>query len=293
MPRRPSVPLELKQGPFTAAEATARGVTPKKLRGASYCRVGVGLYRWVGLKEGPELRLAAIARRLPPGAAFSGRTAARLHGLDMGADDPIEVTIPQPTTVTRRSGAVVHRASLKRSEVVVRLGLAATSALRTVVDLASRDPLTEGVVVADQFLHAKLVTMTQLHDYVATHRGASGIARQRRVFDLAEPGAESPMETRLRMVLILAGLSRPEVQISIYDHRKRFLGRPDLLYREQRLAIEYDGGNHRDRLVDDNRRQNLLIGFGLRLLRFTAADVYGNPELVVMQVRQALSIRLT
>ena len=81
------------------------------------------------------------------------------------------------------------------------------------------------------------------------------------------------METRLRMLLVLAGLPRPEIQVSIYDDEGRFLGRPDLLYRDQRLALEYDGGNHRDRLVDDNRRQNGLIGGGLRLLRFTAADV--------------------
>jgi very-short-patch-repair endonuclease len=57
------------------------------------------------------------------------------------------------------------------------------------------------------------------------------------------------------------------------------------------LAIEYDGGNHRDRLVEDHRRQNGLINAGLRLLRFTAADVYGNPDLVAMQVRHALAAR--
>ena len=96
------------------------------------------------------------------------------------------------------------------------------------------------------------------------------------------------METRLRMLLVLAGLPCPEVQVSIRDDEGRFLGRPDLLYRLQRLAIEYDGGNHRDRMVDDNRRQNGLIGAGFRLLRFTAADVYGTPDIVAMQVRHCL-----
>ncbi len=97
------------------------------------------------------------------------------------------------------------------------------------------------------------------------------------------------METRLRMLLVLAGLPQPEVQLSVRDDEGRFLGRPDLLYRRQRLAIEYDGGNHRDRLVDDNRRQNRLIGAGFRILRFTAADVYGTPESVAMQVRHSLA----
>lgn len=54
------------------------------------------------------------------------------------------------------------------------------------------------------------------------------------------------------------------------------------------MAVEYDGGNHRDRLVDDNRRQNRLIVAGFCILRFTAADVYGSPETVVTQVRHAL-----
>ena len=82
------------------------------------------------------------------------------------------------------------------------------------------------------------------------------------------------METRLRMLLLLAGLPRPEVQVSICGDQGRFLGRPDLLCRRQRLALEYEGGIYRDRMVEDNRRQNGLVGASYRMLRFTAADVY-------------------
>src|SRR2546427_3173890 len=60
--------------------------------------------------------------------------------------------------------------------------------------------------------------------------------------------------------------------------KSRFLGRPDLLYRLHRLAIEYDGGNHRDRLFDDNRRQNGLVLAGLPLLPFTAAYLNWTPH---------------
>ena len=211
------------------------------------------------------------------------------HGLDMTPCNPIEVTIPEPIGGGRRAGASVRQAALATEEIAQRRGLPTTSALRTVVDLGGRDPLTEGVVAADQFLHAGLVTIAELRAYIAKHPRAKGIARLRRVVDLAEPKAESAMETRLRMLLVLARLPRPEVQVPIQDGRGRFLGRPDLLYRLQRLAIEYDGGNHRDRLVDDNRRQNDLVGADLRFLRFTAADVYGRPDTVVMQVRHGLS----
>ena len=97
------------------------------------------------------------------------------------------------------------------------------------------------------------------------------------------------MESRLRMVLVLGGLPRPRAQVSIHDRWGRFVGRPDLFYEQQRLGIEYDGGIHRERLAEDNRRQNKLLNAGVRLLRFTAADVMGNPGWVVTQVRLILA----
>jgi very-short-patch-repair endonuclease len=183
---------------------------------------------------------------------------------------------------------IVRRAALARDEIVARRGFPTTTALRTVADLGGRESLTEGVVATDLAMHAGLVSLAQLRAHIAEHPGAKGVARLRRVVGLAEPKAESAMETRLRVLLALARLPRPEVQASIHDERGRFLGRPDLLFRDDRLAIEYDGGYHRDRLVEDNRRQNRLVASGFRLLRFTAADVYGNPEAVVSQVRREL-----
>ena len=111
----------------------------------------------------------------------------------------------------------------------------------------------------------------------------------RRVLEFAEAGAESPMETRLRMLLVLNGLPRPEVQVTIRDEAGSIIGRPDLFYREQRLGLEYDGETHRFSLVEDNRRQNRLLLADVRLLRFTGSDVLRRAEGVVIQVRNALA----
>ena len=92
------------------------------------------------------------------------------------------------------------------------------------------------------------------------------------------------METRLRWLLISAGLPRPEVQTNLHDMTGRFVGRGDLYYKDARLVIEFDGGNHRDRLVEDNRRQNALVNAGYRILRFTASDIYNRPETILAQV---------
>jgi very-short-patch-repair endonuclease len=285
------VPAALRTRPFNAAEARGAGVKRGQLRGPHFRSLGSGLYHWAGLKESSQLILAGVARRMPPGAAFSGLTAAWLHGLDVAPCDPIEVTIPEPGGSSRLAGASVRRAPLAAGEIVLRRRLPTTTAFRTAVDLGGRSVVMEGVVAIDLFLHAELVSMAELRDYVADHSGAKGIARLRRALDLAEPKAESAMESRLRMQLVMARLPRPEVQVSVKDERGRFLGRPDLLYPRQRLAIEYDGGHHRDRMVEDNRRQNGLVGAGYRLLRFTAADVYGASETVVMQVRHALAAK--
>jgi very-short-patch-repair endonuclease len=95
------------------------------------------------------------------------------------------------------------------------------------------------------------------------------------------------------MILVVGGLPRPEAQVSIHDRWGRFLGRPDLYYRDQKLGIEYDGGTHRDTMADDNRRQNRLLRSGVRLLRFTAGDVLGNPGAIVAQVGALLRERPT
>ncbi|HUE60748.1 MAG TPA: DUF559 domain-containing protein, partial [Acidimicrobiales bacterium] len=116
-----------------------------------------------------------------------------------------------------------------------------------------------------------------------------GIRTMRRVVELVEPAAESAMESRLRMLLVLAGLPRPRAQVVIHDESGRFVGRPDLYYDRHRLGIEYDGAVHRDSLAKDNRRQNRLLNAGVRLLRFTAADVLGDPASVVTQVRRMLA----
>ena len=166
-------------------------------------------------------------------------------------------------------------------------GLPATSLLRTLRDLCIEHSLTESVVFADAALHKRLVTVAELTRCAATSANHHGVKRLRTVLRYVEPKAASQMETRLRMRLVLARLPRPEAQVPIYDGR-RFLGRLDLYYREARLGLEYDGATNKDSVAEDNRRQNLLLGAGVRLLRFTAGDIYNAHDVVVAQVRSAL-----
>ena len=286
------LPTELQAGPFTLADAVRAGLDRWHLEGSSWRRLGPSVYAWAGLPDTPRLWLEAARLRLPPMAVFSGLTAAWLHGLDVVPCEPIEVTIPKGIGVSARSGLVVRRAAIAAADVVTFRGIPATSILRTLGDLCIRLSVTEAAVIADMALHAGLTNLADLNSYAASRAQCVGVTNLRRVAGLADPGAESPMETRLRMVLVLRGLPRPQTQISLHDSRGRFLGRPDLYYPDHRLGLEYDGGVHRASLVEDNRRQNRLLSAGIRLPRFTASDVLHNPESITTQVLTTISGRL-
>jgi very-short-patch-repair endonuclease len=220
---------------------------------------------------------------------FSGLTAAWLHGIDVDPCNPIEATVPDDAGVSARAGVSLRRSELEKTEIVHVRGMPATSIVRTVAEICVSLSLSEAVVIADAALHDRRLRLEHLRTWAARHSGHRGIRTLRRVIELTDSGAESPMESRLRMVLVLGGLPRPKAQVSIHDFWGRFVGRPDLYYEEQRLGIEYDGGVHRDSLAEDNRRQNKLLNAGVRLLRFTGADVLGKPDTVVAQVRAMLT----
>ena len=283
MGRTPYIPQELKSGPFSLDEARAAGLSLSALRGKSWQRLGARLYRWQGAGDDTMALIDAFRRALPPSAVFVGRTAAWLHGLEVRATNPVQVAVD---VLESRAGLEVRHSDLLDEAQKVR-GVFVTTLHRTLLDLCVWSAAVEALVVIDMAVRMRLVTAEGLRSYAHQRLGAW---RLRSLAQIAAP-AESPMETRLRWLLISAGLPTPDVQTDLYDHAGEFLGRADLYYPQADLVIEYDGGNHRDRLVDDDRRQNRLVRAGYRLLRFTAADLH-NPDAVAAQVRGLLRSEL-
>ena len=238
------------------------------------------------LEFGPLNEIDAVASRLP-NAVVSGRTAAWLHGIELPWK-PIELTVPDGHC-SGRAGVLLRRAALPKADIVTSHGFRATTPLRTVTDLGRKLKGAEGVIAIDMGLRQQLVSLDELESFLRRNHGAKGIARLRTAVRLADPKAESPMETKLRLLICRAGLPRPECQVELFDAAGRFLARTDLYYRDQRLAIEYDGGTHRESLVYDNRRQNRLLEAGYRLLRFTSED-FRNADGIVAQVATAIRV---
>lgn len=289
MARRCFVPEALRYGAFSLAQARSAGLTREDLRGSAWQRVAHGWYRWRGCEPREEHLLIAIASTLPKGGAFSGLTAARRWCIEAPTPKRPEIVVPDLSRVAHRAPATVRCIQLEAGDVVWRDGFPVTSPARTCFDLAARLPLIEAVAAVDMALHRGLVTPDHFQQYVATHKGIAGVVKARKVLEHLEPRSESPMESRLRMLLVQAGLPRPEAQVTLNGASGAFVARVDLHYPKARLAIEYDGAQHRDQLIDDNRRQNRLHDIGVTVLRYTAPDLKDQPNHVVEQVRRALA----
>lgn len=83
----------------------------------------------------------------------------------------------------------------------------------------------------------------------------------RRAASLAREGVDSPQETRLRLLLVLAGLPEPQVNLILRGRDGSWRKRYDVAYEHLRLIIEYDGRKHADDtkqwLTDIFRREEL------------------------------------
>src|SRR5260370_1113351 len=239
MPWAPFVPQQLVEGPFHISDARRLGLSKYPCLGKICRRFGAGFYAWRQIFDQPIIELIAVQQRLP-GGVFSGKTAAWFHGLGLEPTDPVEVTVDADANISRMSGLIVHRSRLEPSEISRRRGLKVTTRTRTFADLGRRLPLVEATAALDQALHLRLVSKPALSAWATAHPGYRGVARLRRALELAEPATDSGMETRLRLLLVLAGLPRPRAQTVLTNTDGLFVGRVDLYYPAQKLAIEYD-----------------------------------------------------
>lgn len=161
---------------------------------------------------------------------------------------------------------------------VVRLdGMQVLSPLRTCFDMMRERGLVEAVVVADAFAFQGVVDPVTMAVYAADRRRWPGVRLARTALNLSHPGARSPGESRLRMVVVLAGMPEPLVNVPVYDVSDHVLGVPDLtIHGRRQVGLEYDGAYHEqdDQQAADRRRENSLTALaGLPLLRYDRISV--------------------
>ncbi|PRY37772.1 transcriptional regulator with AbiEi antitoxin domain of type IV toxin-antitoxin system [Geodermatophilus tzadiensis] len=280
-------------GPATRADALAAGIRDWQLRHAGVDRLSRDTYLPRALSGEIGSRLAAVLLTAPPGAVASHLTAAVLWGLEVPlvdrADRRVDVTVPMTSRAGSRRDRRVHRTPLPDGDTTQLGAVPVTTPERTWRDLAGVLQPAPLLAVTDQLL-ARGCRRPDLEAALVGRPTGRGSARARAVLPVADPRAESPMESVLRWLVHAAGLPAPALQHVVRDAAGRFLGRADLACPDRRLLVEFDGDVHRERdvFVDDARRQNRLVAAGWTVLRFTSADVLGHPDDVVTGIRRAL-----
>lgn len=100
------------------------------------------------------------------------------------------------------------------------------------------------------------------------------------------------METRLRVLLVLAGLPTPEVQVTVSADGRTF--RFDLAYPQERIAIEYDGAHHFDSEAQkkaDVRRNDPLRREGWTIVSVVSRGILRDPAGTIDQIAWLLTDR--
>jgi very-short-patch-repair endonuclease len=149
------------------------------------------------------------------------------------------------------------------------------------------------VVAVDALARRGRFPPSAVSEVAGRYPGPRGRAQLPRVVGLADPRAGSPMETRLRLVLVLRGLPVPEAQFPVQDERRRRAVWLDLAYPDRRIGVEYEGEEHTrpERVLRDVGRYTGLVDRGWRSYRFTKYEVYGEPDEIAAKIRRALGAR--
>jgi hypothetical protein len=249
----PCKPDALRGRVFRRTDVLSRGLlTEDALRSSAWRRLFRGSYADAELPDTYGVRIRGAALLLPPSAAFSGRSAAYLHGATelVDAHSPIDGTVPSPGRQGPVTGLRIHQVPLASRDVGVLNGRRATTGLRTALDIARRSRSPRRSLRSTSYWPAP--SSARGRREAAQRDNARGTRRVQRAVLLADPRAESQPQSRLRVLLALAR----------HGDRRQF--------------------------AKDRQRRNRLVAAGWTVLHVTAADLHDPVELVE-RIRALLS----
>ena len=320
MGHRIELPDELGDS-FSAALARRHGVTRSRLRGqdlrAPFHGVRIAGHVLFDVQSDDPYerqRLLRIARaweyapRLHTGHFFSHETAASIWGgplplaiADDGspADDlALHVCAFSPVAEPRSAGIIGHRTLASLTSVREHDGLRVSSPAATWAALGSL-PLYDVIALGDYFCRQwrpgrgrptpgrpPLATIDELRRAVEAGR-RHGAATLRAALDRIREDSWSPRETRVRCILVDAGLPEPQLNVDVYDGT-RFLGCVDMAYPDEKVAIEYFGMLHDATWAADVERIAALRAAGWTVIEVTS-PLLRRPEELARRVASALN----
>ncbi len=276
--------------PFLRSAALAAGITPKQLRGPRFRRLFTGVYVEAEEDVRPLERVQAALLLHPRRAFASHASAARVYEAPLPpglADEHVSVFAAKDRR--RRAGLCNHIVSTDTPMVRYR-GLQVSSPAQCFVELAAQLTLVDLVVVGDHLVKRGLTTPEEL----VAHAGRRGRTAASRAAAYVRRDVDSPMETRLRMLIVLAGLPEPTVNHTLRHADGRVRYRFDLSWPELRIVVEYDGRQHRadlDQWDHDLERSEWLDDEGWLHVPVFSRGIYRRPDRTLERVVKVLRHR--
>lgn len=281
----PPTTIAFMNAPIIGSEALANGSLTRGQLRWQYRAIFRDVYV---LKAAPRsLEVMATGAWLWSGrrAVVTGRAASALHGARWVEEHaPVELLWRNNH---HPPGVIARDDRFRPDEVASIAGISVATPARTAFDLARHLPRSKAVAHLDALARATSVTAQDVMLFIDRYPGARGNKRARVALDIMDAGAESPRESWLRLVMIDAGLPRPTTQIRVTDGL--LVAYLDMGWKDQMVALEYDGDHHRtDRrqYVRDIRRAEMLARLGWQVIKVIKED---RPREIVERAARALA----
>jgi hypothetical protein len=300
------LPEELLAGSFTDRAAREFGVSRKRQRQADVVIPSRSIRLPLDGAGSAAANLRAYTD-LDGESVLTHHSGARIWACGLPAwmqeDWRIHVARERNGSKPRRRNVVGHRMTFKPGEVVLHDGVRVTSPARTWLDLASLMTVDDLIAVGDSLVCAHgpdfprpkeaLCTVAELRRMVGQHPGIRGMKTARLALPEIRVGADSPQETRMRLLLARSGLGEPALNHVIVNAWGQPAIWPDAAYPEQRIALQYDGDHHADprQVRSDTRRQAVTERLGWREVRVFKEDLDGDKPFLVEKVKAAMTFR--
>jgi hypothetical protein len=272
MTRLRPLPPSLTTEPFGYAEGLGAGLSPRRMRAKDLAHP----FRGVRTTQAP-LNMRALARsfsvRMTQHQYFSHVTAAELLGLRMPEGwwpEALHVTSIFPVRAPRAQNIIGHQSG--DAATILVEGMRTAEPIATWVACASLLSIDDLIVMGDGLVRRKkpLAKMGELAEAVSTHSGQRGYVKLSRALPQIRPRTDSARETLLRLTVVRAGFPEPEINPEIRNGSGVVIAHGDMVFREFRTIVEYDGGQHRtdERQFEiDIERLDRLMEEGWRVIR--------------------------
>jgi len=281
---------------LTNRGAAEQGIT-RSILGSSFTRVLHGVHVHNEVEQSLIVRCAAAGLVLPGDAAFSDLTATELLELPLPfgvpQNRPLDVTVAPPLDRPRGKGIRGRRRALRADEVMLINGMRVTVASRLFVDQAATLDEANLIVLGDAILRKRRATIAELENAIRAADGQRGVVRARRALLRLDGKSASAPESLVRVRIEDAGLPRPAANVDVFDSWGGWIACPDLLYKEAKIAIEYEGEHHREKRQFglDLARDQMLILAGFVVVRAGPRDLPATATMLPDTLRQLLEDR--